>query len=132
MRLQDLLLCRVQAPGFSIREADFADTWELRLVELLERRRSHLTQMSNVWKELIASMSSVAGVTSAELQEQDHFMELFKKMRAASPSKQPNGSAALDDSLRAAQEQRSAALQARKATLQVTFTTFGPVNKIDL
>lgn len=123
MRLQDLLLCRAQAPGFSIREADFTDVWERRLVELLERRQSYLNQMSDVWGKLTASMSVVAGVLSAELQEQDHLMDLFdKKMKPTpSPSRQPAGSAALDDSLRAAQEQRSVALRARKATLQVTF-----------
>lgn len=128
MRLRDLLLCRAQAPGFSVREADFADVWELRLVELLERRQSYLNQMSDVWGKLTASMSRVAGVLSAELQEQDQLMELFdKKRQAAAPSKQPNDSAALDDSLRAAQEQRSVALQARKATRQVTFP-IGPVS----
>lgn len=117
MRLRDLLLCRAQAPGFSIREANFADIWELRLVEVLERRQSYLNQMSDVWGKLTASMSSVAGVLSAELQEQDQLMELFDKK---SSNKLPNNSAALDDSLRAAQEQRSVALQERKATRQVT------------
>lgn len=127
MRLRDLLLCRAEAPSFSIQEADFTDVWELRLVELLERRRTYLDQMSNVWEKLRASLSSVACVVSAELQEQDHLMELFdKKMKAASPSKQPNSSAALDDCLRAAQEQRSVALQARNATLQVTFPRLVP------
>lgn len=127
MRLRDLLLCRAEAPGFSIQEADFADVWELRLVELLDRRRSYLNQMSNVWEKLRASLSSVASVVSAELQEQDQLMELFdKKMKAASPSKQSNSSAGLDDCLRAAQEQRSVALRARNATLQVTFPRLDP------
>lgn len=126
MRLRDRLLCRAQAPGFSVREADFA---ELRLVELLDRRRGYLTQMSDAWEKLRASMSSVAGVTSAELQEQDHLMELYrKKMQAASPSKQPNGSAALEYSLRVAYQQRADALRARKSTLRVTFPLFGPVS----
>lgn len=120
MRLRDLLLCRAQAPGFSVREADFADVWERRLVELLERRRSYLNQMSDVWEKLTSSICDVAGVLRAELQEQDRLMELFDKQR--------NGSAAMDNSLRAAQEQRSVALRARTATLQVTFPPFGPVS----
>lgn len=78
--------------------------------------------MSEVWEKLIASMSNVAGVASAELQDQDHLMELYnKKRQAASQSKEPNGCAALEDSLRAAYKKRADGLRARKATLRVTF-----------
>lgn len=134
MRLRDLLLCRAQAPGFSIREADFAAVWERRLEELLERRRGYLHQMSDVWGKLLDNMSYVSSIMSVDIEDHDRFTELFREQMEASSSssssssKQPNGNTALDDSLRPLQEQWSAAWQARKATLQVTFPPFGPVS----
>lgn len=128
-RLRDLLLCRAQAPGFSILEADFAAVWERRLEELLERRRGYLRQISDVWEKLLANMTHVSGVLSAGLQDHDRFTELFReKLDASSSSKQPNANAALDNNLKAALEQQSAAFQTREATLQVTFPPFGPVS----
>lgn len=125
LHLRDLLLRRAQAPDFSVQEADFGAASERRLVELLEKRRGYLHQMSNVWEKLNDNYSRVADILSAELQDRDHFID---QLEAASPSKQPNGYAALDRSLRAEQGQRSAVFRARKATLQVTFPPFGPVS----
>lgn len=41
-RLQDVLLCRAQAPSFSVKDEDFGAMWEPRLGELLERRQLYL------------------------------------------------------------------------------------------
>lgn len=38
-RLQDVLLSRVQAPSFSVKDVDFSSLWEHRLSELLDKRQ---------------------------------------------------------------------------------------------
>lgn len=114
MRLQDLLLCRAQAPDLSIQEADFGAVWEHRLVELLERRQGYLHWMPSIWNKLLANLSSVASILATELQDHGQFIHLFEGLwKEDSTSKQP-----LDDFLRTAREQRCAALQPRQATVQ--------------
>lgn len=41
-RLQDVLLCRAQAPSYSVKEEDFHTLWEHRLTELLDKRKIYL------------------------------------------------------------------------------------------
>lgn len=41
-RVQDVLLCREQAPSYSIKDEDFSTLWEYRLTELLEKRQVYL------------------------------------------------------------------------------------------
>lgn len=41
-RLQDVLLCRAQAPSYSIKDQDFHTLWECRLTELLDKRQLYL------------------------------------------------------------------------------------------
>lgn len=41
-RLQDVLLCRAQAPSYSVKDEDFHTLWEHRLTELLDKRRLYL------------------------------------------------------------------------------------------
>lgn len=41
-RLQDVLLCRAQAPIYSVKDGDFHTLWEHRLTELLDERQRHL------------------------------------------------------------------------------------------
>ncbi len=41
-RLQDMLLCRAQAPSFSVKDEDFHTLWEQRLTELLDKRKLYL------------------------------------------------------------------------------------------
>lgn len=41
-RLQDVLLCRVQAPSYSVKDEDFHALWEPRLTELLDKRQLYL------------------------------------------------------------------------------------------
>uniref|UniRef100_A0A3Q3GKL8 Centromere-associated protein E n=1 Tax=Labrus bergylta TaxID=56723 RepID=A0A3Q3GKL8_9LABR len=41
-RLQDVLLCRAQAPSFSVKDEDFNSMWEQRLSELLDKRNLYL------------------------------------------------------------------------------------------
>uniref|UniRef100_A0A667XU91 Centromere-associated protein E n=1 Tax=Myripristis murdjan TaxID=586833 RepID=A0A667XU91_9TELE len=44
-RLQDVLLCRVQAPSYSVKEEDLQTLWEHRLSELLDKREFYLQVM---------------------------------------------------------------------------------------
>lgn len=41
-RLQDVLLCRAQAPSYSVKDEDFHTLWEHRLTELLDKRQLYL------------------------------------------------------------------------------------------
>lgn len=41
-RLQDVLLCRAQAPCYSVRDEDFHALWHHRLTELLNKRQLYL------------------------------------------------------------------------------------------
>lgn len=52
-RLQDVLLCRSQAPHFSVKDEDFHTLWEHRLTELLDRRQLYLQVSSAALKTLI-------------------------------------------------------------------------------
>ena len=38
-RLQDVLMCRVQAPTLSVKDEDFHTVWEHRLADLLDKRQ---------------------------------------------------------------------------------------------
>lgn len=46
-RLQDVLLCRVQAPSLSVKDEDFHALWEARLTELLDKRSLYLQVSSD-------------------------------------------------------------------------------------
>lgn len=56
-RLQDVLLCRMQAPSYSIKEEDFNTVWERRVTELLDKRQLYLQVSSAVllFKEVVLS-----------------------------------------------------------------------------
>lgn len=41
-RLQDVLLCRAQAPSYSVKDENFHTLWENRLTELLDKRQLYL------------------------------------------------------------------------------------------
>lgn len=41
-RLQDVLLCRAQAPSQSVRDQDFHSLWDHRVTEVLEKRQLYL------------------------------------------------------------------------------------------
>lgn len=41
-RLQDVLLCRAQAPSYSVKDEDLSSLWEHRLTELLDKRQLYL------------------------------------------------------------------------------------------
>ncbi len=41
-RLQDVLLCRAQAPSNSVKDENFHSLWEHRLIELLDKRQLYL------------------------------------------------------------------------------------------
>lgn len=47
-RLQDVLLCKAQAPSFSVKDQDFTSLWEQRLTELQDRRSLYLQVSSNI------------------------------------------------------------------------------------
>lgn len=55
-RLQDVLLCRAQAPVYSVKDEDFHSLWEQRLKELLHKRQLHL-QVSATAQVLFLTMS---------------------------------------------------------------------------
>lgn len=56
--LQDMLLCRAQAPKYSIKDEDFHTVWDHRLTELLDKRQLYL-QVSCVWMEWDSSLIGI-------------------------------------------------------------------------
>lgn len=59
-RLQDVLMCRVQAPVHSLKDHDLHSLWQHRLSQLLDKRElclqvstaTHTTRTHNCWKHL--------------------------------------------------------------------------------
>uniref|UniRef100_A0A8P4JZ14 Centromere-associated protein E n=1 Tax=Dicentrarchus labrax TaxID=13489 RepID=A0A8P4JZ14_DICLA len=113
-RLQDVLLCRVQAPSYSVKEEDFHTMWEHRLTELLEKRQLYLQKMATVLEKLWANIASFPSELSSEIRER----ERFKEQLGAVLDNQPISFSRLDSILSCELDRRSAMVHSRKMILQ--------------
>ncbi|XP_070844021.1 centromere-associated protein E [Chaetodon trifascialis] len=113
-RLQDVLLCRVEAPSYSVKDEDFHTVWDHRLTELLEKRHLYLQKIVSILEKLWANMASFPSDLSSESRERDKFKEQVQAMF----NKQPVSFSRLDRILSCELDRRSAVLHSRKMTLQ--------------
>ncbi|KAI3364122.1 hypothetical protein L3Q82_010799, partial [Scortum barcoo] len=113
-RLQDVLLCRAQAPSYSVKDENFHTRWEHRLTELLDKRQLYLQKMASILEKLWANMASYPSELSAEIKER----ERFKEQLQAVFTNQPISFSGLDGILNSELERRSAVAHNRKITLQ--------------
>ncbi|XP_054911709.1 centromere-associated protein E isoform X2 [Poeciliopsis prolifica] len=74
-RLQDLLMCRVGAPKFSVNIEDFHSRWNQRLSKLLDKRQLYQQKMETILERLWASLTSYIAARQAEVQERVKFNE---------------------------------------------------------
>ncbi|XP_051816800.1 centromere-associated protein E isoform X2 [Acanthochromis polyacanthus] len=112
-RLQDTLLCRAQAPAYSVKDED-QTTWEHRLPELLDKRQLYLQKMASVLEKLETNLASYVSGRRAEIRER----EKFKEQLQASIAHQPDSFSWLDGILSQELERRSAVTQSWKMRLQ--------------
>ncbi|TMS01484.1 DNA repair protein RAD51-like protein B [Larimichthys crocea] len=112
-RLQDVLLCRVQAPSLSVKDEDFHALWEARLTELLDKRSLYLQKMGSISEKLWASVAFFPSELSIEVRERERFTEQLQAV-----FKQPVSYSKLDSVLSCEMERRSAVVNSRKRTLQ--------------
>ncbi|XP_023132106.2 centromere-associated protein E isoform X2 [Amphiprion ocellaris] len=110
-RLQDMLLCRAQAPTYSVKDED-QTMWEHRLPELLEKRQLYLQKMANILEKLGANLASHVSGWTAEIREREKFNE---HLQAAIASDSFSG---LDGILSQELDRRSAVTQSWKMCLQ--------------
>ncbi|XP_070782074.1 centromere-associated protein E-like [Enoplosus armatus] len=115
-RLQDVLLCRVQAPSYSVKDEDLHARWEHRLAEVLDKRRLYLQKMASILETLWANMASYPSDVSAEIRERERFQEQLQAVYADQP--EPVCFSQLDRILSCELDRRSAVAQSRKAILQ--------------
>eukprot|EP00064_Thunnus_orientalis_P011023 superscaffoldBa00001553_g11053 len=113
-RLQDVLLCRAQAPSYSIKDEDFHTLWEHRLTELLDKRQLYLQKMGSILEKFWTNMASYPSELSAEIRERERFKEQFQ----AVCTNQPISFSSLDSILSTYQNHISAVAQRWKMTLQ--------------
>ncbi|XP_045915972.1 centromere-associated protein E [Micropterus dolomieu] len=116
-RLQDVLLCRVQAPSYSVKDEDFHTLWEPRLTELLDKRQLYLQQMAIILEKLWASMASCPSELSAEVRDKERFTEQMQAVFA----NQPTSFSELHRILSCEQDHRSTVAHSRAMTLQAIF-----------
>ncbi|XP_071384535.1 centromere-associated protein E [Centroberyx affinis] len=110
-RLQDVLLCRAQAPSYSVKEDDLQPLWEHRLSELLDKRDFYLQKMASFLEKLWANMATYP---SDLLREGERFNEQLQ----AVCTNQPLNFSALESILNCELNSRSAVAHSRKMTLQ--------------
>ncbi|KAF3702525.1 Centromere-associated protein E Centromere protein E [Channa argus] len=113
-RQQDVLLCRAQAPEYSVKDDNFHALWEHRVTELLNRRQLYLQKMASIFETLWANMNSFPNELASELRDR----EKFKEQLQAVFTSQPFSFSRLDAILASELEHRSEADQNRKMTLQ--------------
>ncbi|KAM3861526.1 uncharacterized protein ACN63O_014979 [Diretmus argenteus] len=124
-RLQDVLLCRVQAPSYSVKDEDLQSLWQHRLSELLDKRDSYLQKMACVLDKLWANMATYRSDLSDQLRERGRSNEQLQ----AVCSNQPLNLTALDSILSSERTQCYAAYHSRKAAWQRKFDEHGSLNK---
>ncbi|XP_036791714.1 centromere-associated protein E isoform X8 [Oncorhynchus mykiss] len=115
-RLQDLLLCRAQAPSHSVKvvENDLLGVWDERLSELLDRREGYLQKMNSVLKKLEESLAAHPAAVSEELRARERSNE---ELNALCMVHSPD-SAAVENFLERELARRSALAQANTLALQ--------------
>ncbi|XP_022620519.1 centromere-associated protein E [Seriola dumerili] len=113
-RLLDVLLCREQAPSYSVKDEDFNTLWQHRLTELLDKRQLYHQKMSGVLEKLWVNMASYPSELSAETRER----ERFKEQLQAFFTTQPISFSRLDNILSCELERRSAVVHSKKTSLQ--------------
>ncbi|XP_026174621.1 centromere-associated protein E isoform X2 [Mastacembelus armatus] len=113
-RLQDVLLCRAQAPSCSVKDEDFRKLWEPRITELLYKRQSYLQKMAIILEKLWGYMACYHTEHSAEIREGARFQEQLQAMF----STQPVSISRLDSILTSELDRRSAVVHSKKMTLQ--------------
>ncbi|XP_047184405.1 centromere-associated protein E isoform X2 [Scophthalmus maximus] len=84
-RLQDVLLCRVQAPSLSVSDADLHTVWATRLTELLDKRQLYQQKMSSILEQLWANVAPHPSGLSAEVTERKCFKEQLQDVFATQP-----------------------------------------------
>ncbi|XP_029984980.1 LOW QUALITY PROTEIN: centromere-associated protein E [Sphaeramia orbicularis] len=107
-RLQDVLLCKTQAPSYSIKDEDFHSLWKPRVTELLDRRQLYLQKMGGTLEKLRTNLVSFRSEVTTELREMEWFKEQLKTQTYSN----------LEGILNCELERRSALIQNRTRTLQ--------------
>ncbi|XP_060908633.1 centromere-associated protein E isoform X1 [Labrus mixtus] len=107
-RLQDVLLCRAQAPSFSVKDEDFNSMWEQRLSDLLDKRNLYLKKMECVSEKLLENIKMYSSEVSTEKRERARFKEQLKLTSTRE----------LDSFLSRELDTRSALSRSRKTTLK--------------
>ncbi|XP_069371191.1 centromere-associated protein E isoform X2 [Paralichthys olivaceus] len=113
-RLQDVLLCRVQAPSFSVKDEDFHTVWEHRLTELLDKRELYQQKMSIILEKFLDNVASHPNELSAEIT----LRERFKEQLQGTISTQPISFGELDSILSCELDRRAALAHSKKMILQ--------------
>ncbi|XP_034755782.1 centromere-associated protein E [Etheostoma cragini] len=113
-RLQDVLLCRAQAPCYSIKDEDFHTLWDHRLTELLDKRQLYLQKMTSLLEKLWANMTIYPSEPSAEIRDGKR----FKEQMQAVLTNQPINFSRMDSILRCELDHLSAVAHNWRLTLQ--------------
>ncbi|XP_059212976.1 centromere-associated protein E [Centropristis striata] len=126
-RLQDVLLCRAQAPCYSVKDEDFHTLWDHRLTELLDKRQIYLQKMDSILGKLWANMALYPSELSADIRDR----ERFKEQMEAVLNNEPTNFSGLDSMLSSELDHRSAVLRRRKTTLQdIIKEQNGPIKEL--
>ncbi|XP_031179754.1 centromere-associated protein E isoform X9 [Sander lucioperca] len=113
-RLQDVLLCRAQAPCYSVKDEDFNTLWDHRLTELLDKRQLYLQKMTSILEKLWANMTTYPSELSAEIRDGKRFKEQLQAML----TNEPINFSRMDSILSCELEHTSAVARTRRSTLQ--------------
>nr|XP_043905493.1 centromere-associated protein E isoform X2 [Solea senegalensis] len=113
-RVQDVLLCRAQAPSLSLGDEDFHSLWGHRLTELLGKRLLYKQKMDNILERLWANIPPYPTELSAEVRARERFTEQLK----ATYSTQSLSFSELDTILNCELERRAALTHNKEMTLQ--------------
>nr|XP_024656155.1 centromere-associated protein E isoform X4 [Maylandia zebra] len=126
-RLQDVLLCRAQAPSHSVQVKGFDALWEQRLPELLDRRQLYMEKMSSILDKLWDHMTSYLHELKDEIQERFK----FNKQLQVLITNQPISFSGLDSILELESDRRTAGIQSKKCLLQsITDEQKGPFEEL--
>ncbi|XP_078130438.1 centromere-associated protein E isoform X2 [Sander vitreus] len=113
-RLQDVLLCRAQAPCYSVKDEDFNTLWDHRLTELLDKRQLYLQKMTSILEKLWANMTTYPSELSAEIRDGKRFKEQLQAVL----TNEPINFSRMDSILSCELEHTSAVALTRRSTLQ--------------
>ncbi|XP_055088378.1 CAP-Gly domain-containing linker protein 1-like [Periophthalmus magnuspinnatus] len=93
-RLQDILLCRVHAPSYSIKDMDFVSQWKMRLKEVLEKRKMdstldrfldlHRSELSAEFREkerFETKLQEICHGESVDVSALDSFLDTERQLR---------------------------------------------------